>query len=580
MYIDADEVFADTAEIENFFLTGEYTAYNYGNFVIRNLEENGTYTEFSGPRLMRIFDTTKFIKPIHEYIPIVEPVKYFGAYVNHSGYVGSKGQKKAVRNFEKLHEEYEKNPNDPSVLLQLAFEYTHIDYDKAFEYLKQGIEVCGKNDEKIFEAVFYSVYARLLTEKGHFDKVYSELKDYMKHCDENSAVICTYIDLYAIYGRVCHKLGKNDEALKYFERYFAYYKLFESGELRTEDLMVESPIYVLPLSQKLAMLDYCDTLIALNEYKKAAAVSEQIPPPSEETNELADINRIIIIQKLMIMKLTGNYKPLIELFSDIFEYCKGDEIRDYFLGAVLHGIASANKPLDVIDTAIRAVRSLRTLPKDKLPEDTLPEDYELLLICLHDHYDSVHVSDEDIEKFLGQTEKLSYHCADLIPLMMIEGRSLNIVASRFDPTDYERLFTHFYVYDAVFEKILENYSGTPVFDTLNEDALILLAGCVLCSLENFKNEVESSPDMTSGIYVTLCDRYMQLAYPPEITTEENAEHIIMPIRPGYYLLMAYLHLQNKNAKENLRFLRKALSCRPDLKKYIRHETMMSKVYLI
>jgi hypothetical protein len=44
--------------------------------------------------------------------------------------------------------------------------------------------------------------------------------------------------------------------------------------------------------------------------------------------------------------------------------------------------------------------------------------------------------------------------------------------------------------------------------------------------------------------------------------------------------MAYLHLQNKNIKEQLRFLRLVLGVEPRLKNIVRHETMRSKLYML
>lgn len=134
LFLDDDEWFEDTREIEEFFLTGEYQNYASAQYLVRNYAVGGSYADAYVSRLCRLNDKVHFTGCIHEYLKIEKgPVKYFNSYVHHYGYyyqTEEDRQRHFERNATLLKKELKKDPTDIRLLCQLAQEYETIkDFD-------------------------------------------------------------------------------------------------------------------------------------------------------------------------------------------------------------------------------------------------------------------------------------------------------------------------------------------------------------------------------------------------------------------------------------------------------------------
>ena len=135
LFLDDDEWFEDTREIEDFFLTGEYRDYTSAQYLVRNYAVGGGYADAYVSRLCQMSDRVCFKGTIHEYLKIEKgPVKYFNSYVHHYGYYYQTEEERR-RHFERnanlLKKELKKNPTDIRLLCQLAQEYETIkDFEK------------------------------------------------------------------------------------------------------------------------------------------------------------------------------------------------------------------------------------------------------------------------------------------------------------------------------------------------------------------------------------------------------------------------------------------------------------------
>ena len=147
LYLDDDEWFEDTKEIEDFFLSGEYKSYSMANYIQRNYTNpNGKlYSDAVVRRMTRIESYTQFSYSIHEVLTYVPGnIKTFYTYVHHYGYIFKSKQdhyKHSQRNLIPLLNEVETEPYNLHHHIQIAQEYNGInEYYKSIEISLKGIE--------------------------------------------------------------------------------------------------------------------------------------------------------------------------------------------------------------------------------------------------------------------------------------------------------------------------------------------------------------------------------------------------------------------------------------------------------
>lgn len=127
LFLDDDEWFEDTEEIEEFFLTGTYKSYGSAQYLVRNYTSDGNWADAYVSRMCQISPNLHFAGSIHEYLlPVCAPVKYFNSFVHHYGYCYNSEEDKK-RHFERnvtlLKKELHKDPTNVRNLCQLAQEY-------------------------------------------------------------------------------------------------------------------------------------------------------------------------------------------------------------------------------------------------------------------------------------------------------------------------------------------------------------------------------------------------------------------------------------------------------------------------
>ena len=151
MYLDDDEWFEDTKELENFFLNGHYKKLQACFYIQRN------YTDMSGLRysddpVSRMFKRVpelKFVGRIHEYLDPFEGVyTKVDSYVHHYGYVFKSDKDKyehSLRNLSLLKETLKEERGQIRWWLQTAQEYNAIEeFDKMYELCEEGLTVFTK----------------------------------------------------------------------------------------------------------------------------------------------------------------------------------------------------------------------------------------------------------------------------------------------------------------------------------------------------------------------------------------------------------------------------------------------------
>lgn len=224
LYLDDDEWFEDTSEIRDFFLTGEYKEYGAAFYVQRNYH-NWTgiqYSDFHAFRMTKITPDTHFQNPVHEELfPQKGPVKYFGSYVHHYGYVLEKGKEndgKTSRNIPMLLKDIDKNPTYIKNYIQLVHEYFLInDWKRAEEFCNKGYQLCkGKNDTSNYVKWLQVYWADIQCGKGNADFAKNKIKIFLEKENPCELVcLCLYNKMILL----CLQLNEYKETLYYGRKF-------------------------------------------------------------------------------------------------------------------------------------------------------------------------------------------------------------------------------------------------------------------------------------------------------------------------------------------------------------------------
>ena len=230
MYLDDDEWFESTGELEHFFLSGDYQNYSSAAYLIRNyLDRSGTqWRDSHVVRLVRREEGTRFIRKVHEqFFPLNSPVCYLKDYAHHYNYAhGSKEERDrhARRNIRLLIEDRRNFPEDTQITAQLIQEYA-----VAEEYFA-AIELCKElwTDEENWKTIVRAQYATYamglelrmyLLQKRYADgyEAGRKMLEYLKMRDNvvlAKALVCNLMT------ELCYQFKKYRETLEYIDRFY------------------------------------------------------------------------------------------------------------------------------------------------------------------------------------------------------------------------------------------------------------------------------------------------------------------------------------------------------------------------
>lgn len=258
MFLDADEIFDSTDEIEKFFKTKEHKKYHAGSIVIRSYMDYGE-TDWLDTTCARFFDLScphsRFIYAIHEAIPCHEPIRYFSNFVHHYGYIkdGELEKQKNDRNFPILFAELEKNPDDIRTLCHLCKQFSPVENTvEIIKYANRGIVALKKRRDQLVkerkvkpnskladvEGSFYSLYHQktvVLYNDRNWNDVINTVDEYFS---EKSGTCRVDLDFSWFQATAYYRLKNFEEAENLYRQYFELYKRCQRGDLaNTNDTM-------------------------------------------------------------------------------------------------------------------------------------------------------------------------------------------------------------------------------------------------------------------------------------------------------------------------------------------------------
>lgn len=234
MYLDDDEWLEDSAEIIQFFQSGQYKEYGSANIMLRNFL-TADYTEYSDTwvsRLFRLDENVRFVGKVHEYMQFYDNRSIFlQTLAKHTGYILDTPEKKRKhfeRNSTLLLELVEEEPDNMRWQGQMVQEYRSVkEWEKNIEFCERQL----KKEKHLYNFMDYN----------HFSTLYAgwiEALMKLERCAEALNVCGQALmdvrgtELLKAYAYICSAecyaaLQNWEKAREYAEKYLESYKEFD-----------------------------------------------------------------------------------------------------------------------------------------------------------------------------------------------------------------------------------------------------------------------------------------------------------------------------------------------------------------
>jgi glycosyltransferase involved in cell wall biosynthesis len=563
MFIDADEWFENTKEIEKFFRDGEYTLYNFGSYIQRNYSANGAYTDFCAPRMCKLTPGQKFFKSVHESLKFTPPVKYFGDYVHHYGYVGETGQRKVLRNMDMLLAEYEQNPEDVIVIHQLTTAYSGRDNEKMLKLYRDGINIAKKHNELAFMLMFYAGLIRWYTVNGFPEDAYKAGSEIIEERKTSEIISSSDIDIFGYYGLSCHKLEKYEEAAQSFSVYLHYFRGYKAGKFDTPMLMIDTPYAVQVDVYGRILLDYSDTLINLEKWEAAYEIATL--GDNDDLNILnmssSSVLSIKIVQRFLLMRKLNKYQTLPDFVRKYSAESIPDDMRRYLIGALKNEMNEAPDKKAYL-------KQLHEITREGF-KFNLPHDFCALINLMWLEQNSK-ITESAFIKATDLVKEISDTGAELVQVILRNDLSFDLISAKIDPEAADQLFVNLYAYAERFEDDFIAYVLSEAAFRNNPRSKLILLKMAESSLKMFESgaPITEQNELFEQCFVLLTDSYIKEVFAPEILTTENAEHLPESVRAAFYLLLSYIYQKERDYKNCLSMLRGVIAAQPSLKNFV------------
>lgn len=242
LYLDDDEWFIDTKEIEDFFLSGNYKNYYYALYIQRNYTSlnKDLMTDAWVSRMVRLENRPRFVSSIHEYFyPLYDPYILLHSIVEHFGYYfESKEQERAhaKRNITLLLDMIKKRRKEVRWWTHLLQEYRATDeYAKLEEWCLDGIKEFRNDNTPNTNRERGAFYCALLEAEVRTCFYEEAEKNFKKALgDKRNNDFCR-MRLYNIGAEIYYKQRNYKEAIKCCEKYVEYYELIKDDERKQQE---------------------------------------------------------------------------------------------------------------------------------------------------------------------------------------------------------------------------------------------------------------------------------------------------------------------------------------------------------
>jgi glycosyltransferase involved in cell wall biosynthesis len=564
MFLDADEIFENTDDMEEFFNSPEHIKYNFGSYIVRNYSSDDIYSDFPAPRMTRLFDETTFSGTIHESLNMRPPTVYFKSFAHHRGYTGTNLQKKNSRNITNLLLEHSKDPNDVRVIFQIAEAYRTVELVAGLHYTMMGFDLIKANEQDVYNAVYRAEICFLYQRMDQHEKLYEFAKESAELYDKNKVEFCVLADIYAFYGLAAIKLERYEEAVKAFKRYCYFYDAAKSGKLSTIDLMIRPANYVQVSTRQHIMNSFCLAYSELDDYENAKKIADIMDKPKKIFGRL---NFDYVSFRLKIMRNLSDYTDLPKLVDDILKSDVEKDVKHHLYQSLAVEISLVKDSGADCGPLVKKIKDIIEMSE----KGNFPRDFIDLFNCLDLFMNEGTENIKRVSEVLDNVESLTINNADIIPLLMTEDFNIDIMSDRLTYDFIENAAAGIAVFEEDLLSVVSEYSKKIDVGLLSARAQLLLINICGYLLKSYNESSKYSPDDITNLYVALTANYLETAYKPEIICEENVEHMSKSVQIGFYLFLAAIGLSDGDRLAHAKNLRKLIALEPLLKEYVSYE---------
>ncbi|MGN0506379.1 MAG: glycosyltransferase [Lachnospiraceae bacterium] len=186
LYLDDDEWFENTEEIQRFFISGEYLDYNSATYLARNYKDKGgaAYREDILGRMVRRGKNTEFVGCVNEtFRNLYLPHKSLADYVHHYGFVYDNAEEKKAHMqyvYRLLQKDMIEHPDNLRNRAQLTAVLSLENPAEALRICKDTLTLCqDKKDSSQYQwqaAMLFSIMETLKIEGTEAEEWYQRLK--------------------------------------------------------------------------------------------------------------------------------------------------------------------------------------------------------------------------------------------------------------------------------------------------------------------------------------------------------------------------------------------------------------------
>jgi glycosyltransferase involved in cell wall biosynthesis len=419
LFIDADEIVDNCADIVNFFSSGEYRRYNSASIIIRsfNDEKQKVKASIRVVRLVKRSRNLEFQNPVHERLNIVNPpLKPLNVIFDHYGYVTENNEdfvkSKMERNLRLMLAEEERRPDDCVNLLNIV--QTHLllgNLEAGLGYCEKGIKY-AREQKSFLEHIFYIRKAQFNLSLENYANTLAVIDEYFK---SKNTTLVSDLEMYVYKAKSHTHLNAFDQAIEAYKNYISLYDEYKRGLLHTPDEYYSSVNYIDEALYVNIVLDLIDLLIHVDDFE-AAKFYRDLPALTNFQDD-GDITSRRLLQDFEIIKRSSDYAELPLLY---------DRLNSEQQSALETMIEEFLQGGDIDDLSVYACfynSKIRKTP------------YVKLMKLRHLHCTGS-LAPKDVEAVLDALETVDEPYADLVYLTFYSGASLKLLGSKLSPYDF------------------------------------------------------------------------------------------------------------------------------------------------
>ena len=550
-YIDADEILENTESIIEFFNSGKYKKYNGATIKIKNIlieSDESTIADLFITRLVKLHKAMRFTGPIHEQLPLKEPIFISETYANHYGYENTDEElmeAKFTRNKAILEKVISDEPDNYYMLFQLAITYRmYKKYKEGEHYIEKAYDVAKK--QRVYPMYIYNTLLKSYIQHNRLTEAEKIGKEVIKKKKSDTTA---YIDTYIYLATIKAKQGKYEEAIENYEEYFKLVELEKQGKL-LPDLTVTiytNKSYYPMLLEASRLYDNIDNYDKALEYILKVLESEEDEVGSTKQHRL---------QQLINLWVKNEKHHEISNYY-IEEFCKKEDEN-------LERESSFIVPLE---TKLRENHEVKKELIKSFAKMDYHTDYIFLNKIRYKITNNKEIEDNEIDKIkrFNYKENINTY-SELIYYLMKDGIDVNEILQECNDEDLQFLMSYILGTFKDFPEVIKNYFDKYSF---NADINKVLYTKYLKSIYLIKStdEDESYKKLFKS-YIEDGIYYMDKLYKDEILDNENLrfmrnnEEVFL-----LYMRKAFIY-QDTDLKQYISYLNKALKSYKEMNKGI------------